>query len=107
MTTKKETYPVLPLRDLVMFPKMIVPLFVGRPRSIQALENTDPNKQILLIAQKDPSKDNPKINDVYKIGVVAKVLQMIRLQDSTVKILVEGIERVTVLKFFNDEYMTA
>lgn len=94
-----DMYPVLPLRDLVMFPKMIVPLFVGRDKSVKALERATVTGSVLLVAQKDPNKDNPKFKEIYKVGVLAKILQLMKLQDSTIKILVEGVNRVKVLKY--------
>ncbi len=101
-------YPVLPLRDVVVFTKMIVPLFVGREKSIKALQNIDKNNKIFLVSQKDGINDNPKSSDLYKIGVIAKVLQVIKLQDSSVKILVEGIEKAKVIKFISrDGYIKA
>lgn len=104
-TISPEVYPVLPLRDLVMFPHMIVPLFVGRERSIQALHyNQDEyNNQILLVTQKDVSIDDPEISDLYKVGVVVRVLQILKLQDGTVKILVDGSQRVKIKKYFTED----
>ena len=99
----KNPLPVLPLRDLVMFPKMIVPLFVGRNRSIKALESAGTNSYLFLVAQKDAVKDTPKTTDIYRVGVISKVLQVLKLQDSTIKILVEGITRAKVMKFINEE----
>lgn len=106
---KTLIYPVLPLRDLVMFPKMIAPLFIGRDSSIKALESIDKtDSKILLVAQKDPNNDSPKTGDIYKVGVVSKVLQILRLQTSNMKILVEGCERVKILDFITDkEYLQA
>ncbi|MBA8667120.1 endopeptidase La [Holosporaceae bacterium 'Namur'] len=103
--TSIDIYPVLPLRDLVMFPNMIVPLFVGREKSVKALEEASVlNKnKILLLAQKDANRDDPKTSDLYKVGVIANVLQVLKLQDSTVKILVEGVKRVKVIKFLGDD----
>ncbi len=99
-----ESYPVLPLRDLVMFPKMIVPLLVGRESSIRALEKASANgNKIILVAQKDPNKDQPKSTDLFKIGVVSKVLQVLRLQNASVKILAEGLEKVKLLKITSSE----
>ena len=87
-----ETLPVLALRDFVMFPKMIAPLFVGRESSIKALEYASKfNNKVVLVAQKDPSKDNPRAQDVFKVGVLANILQVLRLQNANVKILVEGV----------------
>ncbi|MGN7612028.1 endopeptidase La [Magnetococcales bacterium HHB-1] len=93
--------PVLPLRDIVVFPHMIVPLFVGRDRSIRALEalSEEDDRQILLISQKDAATDDPHLDDIYRIGVMGTVLQLLKLPDGTVKVLVEGGERVRVTKF--------
>lgn len=106
---KTLIYPVLPLRDLVMFPKMIAPLFIGRESSIKALEAIDKvDSKILLIAQKDPGDDSPKTSGIYKVGVVSKVLQILKLQTTNMKILVEGCEKVKVLNFITDkEYLQA
>ena len=93
--------PLLPLRDVVVFPHMVIPLFVGRPKSIKALETAmEGGKNILLVAQKSAAKDEPDVEDMYEIGCVASILQMLKLPDGTVKVLVEGgqrarIERVT------------
>ncbi|BBO21043.1 MAG: endopeptidase La [Burkholderiales bacterium] len=93
--------PLLPLRDVVVFPHMVIPLFVGRPKSIKALETAmEAGKHILLVAQKSAAKDEPGVEDMYEIGCVANILQMLKLPDGTVKVLVEGgqrarIERVT------------
>jgi len=85
------TYPVLPLRDIVVFPHMIVPLFVGREKSVRALEDVmKDDKQILLVTQKNASEDDPKADDIYEVGTVASVLQLLKLPDGTVKVLVEG-----------------
>jgi ATP-dependent Lon protease len=94
-------YPVLPLRDVVMFPRMIIPLFVGRDRSIKALQNLGPGNTIFLVSQKDGGKDAPKIGGLYKVGVLSKVMQIIKLQDSSVKILVEGVTKAKTVKFLN------
>lgn len=106
---KTLIYPVLPLRDLVMFPKMIAPLFIGRDASIRALEAVDKiDSKILLIAQREPNNDSPKPNEIYKVGVVSKVLQVLKLQPSNMKILVEGTERVKVINFITDkDYLQA
>ena len=101
---KKEIFSVLLLRDLVMFPKMIAPLFVGRESSIKALESLDPVEQkILLIAQKNVSLEIPQPSDIFKIGVVSKVLQVLKLQNNNIKVLVEGVEKVKVHKFITDK----
>jgi ATP-dependent Lon protease len=97
------TYPLLPLRDVVVFPHMVIPLFVGRPKSIKALEVAmESGKHILLIAQKSAAKDDPAPEDLYDIGCVATVLQMLKLPDGTVKVLVEGLHRARVSDPSND-----
>lgn len=91
--------PLLALRDVVVFPHMVIPLFVGRPKSIKALEAAmDANKSILLVAQKSAAKDEPEIDDLYGIGCVASILQMLKLPDGTVKVLVEGAQRARVTR---------
>ena len=95
-----ETLPVLPLRDIVVFPHMIVPLFVGREKSIKALEEVmRDDKRILLVAQKNPGDDDPSIDAIYEVGTLAQVLQLLKLPDGTVKVLVEGTERAKVERF--------
>ena len=89
--------PLLPLRDVVVFPHMVIPLFVGRSKSICALETAmDEGKQILLVAQRSASKDEPSSEDLYSVGTVATVLQMLKLPDGTVKVLVEGRQRARI-----------
>jgi len=84
-------YPLLPLRDVVVFPHMVIPLFVGRPKSIKAMETAmEAGKSILLVAQKSAAKDDPGPGDMYSIGCVSNILQMLKLPDGTVKVLVEG-----------------
>ncbi len=101
-----QAYPLLPLRDVVVFPHMVVPLFVGRDKSIQALEAAmEGSKEILLVAQKDASTDDPGAKDVFDMGTVATVLQMLRLPDGTVKVLVEGNARATISDISDDEYL--
>ncbi len=102
-------YPVLPLRDIVVFPGMIVPLFVGREKSVNALENVMQNdKKILLAAQKDAGDDDPKIDEIYDVGVIASVLQLLKLPDGTVKVLVEGEARARVEDYARtDDYFEA
>ena len=96
--------PLLPLRDVVVFPHMVIPLFVGRPKSIQALENAmEAGKQILLVAQKSAAKDEPVFEDLYEVGTVASILQMLKLPDGTVKVLVEGVQRVRVSEFVDEQ----
>ncbi len=96
-----STYPVLPLRDIVVFPHMIVPLFVGREKSVSALEQVmqTNNKQILLVTQQNPSQDNPNASELYRIGTLGNILQLLKLPDGTVKVLVEGIHRMNVLDY--------
>jgi ATP-dependent Lon protease len=95
-----ETIPVLPLRDIVVFPHMIVPLFVGREKSIRALEEVmREEKRILLVAQKNPGDEDPAFDTIYDVGTVAQVMQLLKLPDGTVKVLVEGIDRAKVLDF--------
>ena len=102
-------FPVLPLRDIVVFPGMIVPLFVGREKSVNALENVMQNdKKILLVAQHDAGDDDPDPDDIFDMGVVASVLQLLKLPDGTVKVLVEGEARARVLEYTRtDEYFEA
>ncbi len=86
--------PLLPLRDVVVFPHMVIPLFVGRPKSIKALETAmEAGKSIVLVAQKSAAKDEPVPEDLYEIGSIANILQMLKLPDGTVKVLVEGSQR--------------
>ncbi|MCL2297864.1 MAG: endopeptidase La [Proteobacteria bacterium] len=101
--------PLLPLRDVVVFPHMVIPLFVGRPKSIKALDAAmKHNQPILLVAQKDAAKDDPAVDDLYNVGAVAAVLQMLKLPDGTVKVLVEGRERVRLLDVVEqDGYLSA
>ena len=90
-------YALLPLRDIVLFPNMVIPLFVGREKSVHALDSvTSQNKQILLVTQKDPNVDDPTLDDLYKVGTLATVLQMLRLPDGTLKVLVEGTQRAEI-----------
>ncbi|WP_373986810.1 endopeptidase La [Duganella sp. BuS-21] len=103
MTTSKLTeqtqLPLLPLRDVVVFPHMVIPLFVGRPKSIKALEAAmEQGKSIMLAAQKAAAKDEPSASDIYEIGCVANILQMLKLPDGTVKVLVEGAQRARINK---------
>ncbi|WP_322893539.1 MULTISPECIES: endopeptidase La [unclassified Yoonia] len=98
------SYPVLPLRDIVVFPHMIVPLFVGRDKSVRALEEVmQDDKQILLSSQIDPGQDDPDQEGIYKNGVLANVLQLLKLPDGTVKVLVEGRKRVQITGFLPNE----
>ena len=107
--TKELILPVLPLRDIVVFPYMVVPLFVGRSRSIKALEDVmSNNKKIMLLTQKNPDCDDPEYSDVFHQGIIAKILQLLKLPDGTVRVLVEGESRAEVKEFTkNTEYMEA
>jgi len=111
MTPTPETrteYPMLPLRDVVVFPHMVVPLFVGREKSIQALEAAmEGSKEILLVSQRDAGTDDPGPSDVFDVGTLATVLQMLRLPDGTVKVLVEGNARASLDAVAEGEYLTA
>ncbi len=109
MNEQQQSYPVLPLRDIVVFPHMIVPLFVGREKSVKALEEVmQDDKQILLSSQIDPSADEPEVDGIYKVGVLANVLQLLKLPDGTVKVLVEGRSRVRITEFLpNEEFFEA
>jgi ATP-dependent Lon protease len=98
--------PLLPLRDVVVFPHMVIPLFVGRPKSIKALETAmEAGKSILLVAQKSAAKDDPAPEDLYEIGCVANILQMLKLPDGTVKVLVEGTQRARITAVDNQQTM--
>ena len=111
MTSLQPTHilPVLPLRDIVVFPHMIVPLFVGRERSVRALEEVmADNKQILLLTQVDASTEDPEANEMFKTGTVGNILQLLKLPDGTVKVLVEGIARAQVENLYDsDDFLTA
>ena len=99
-----ESYPVLPLRDIVVFPHMIVPLFVGRDKSVRALEEVmKDDKQILLVAQKEAAEDDPSPEDIFAIGTVGTVLQLLKLPDGTVKVLVEGTRRAEITRYTDRE----
>jgi len=98
------TIPILPLRDVVVYPHMVIPLFVGREKSIKALESAmEKDKQILLVAQKSAAQDDPQPEDVYRIGTVSSILQLLKLPDGTVKVLVEGNRRAKVLHFISED----
>src|SRR5579883_3448636 len=97
-------YPVLPLRDIVVFPHMIVPLFVGREKSVRALEDVmKDDKQILLVAQKNAAQDDPGTSDIFSVGTIGTVLQLLKLPDGTVKVLVEGTQRARIVRFTENE----
>ena len=106
---RETVYPVLPLRDIVVFPHMIVPLFVGRDKSVRALEDVmRDDKQILLITQKSAAQDDPESDDLFEVGTIGTILQLLKLPDGTVIVLVEGIERANVIKFtVNEDFFQA
>ena len=96
--------PLLPLRDIVIFPSMVVPLFVGREKSIKALQEVmKSDKSIVLVTQKNSEIDDPEDKDLYRYGCLSKVLQLLKLPDGTVKVLVEGEKRVKIIKYTNNE----
>ena len=112
MTSERSEHidiPVLPLRDVVVYPHMVIPLFVGREKSIRCLESAmDNDKKILLVAQKEATTDEPSIDDLFTVGTVASVLQMLKLPDGTVKVLVEGVQRATLTALDDSqEFFTA
>ena len=103
-TARAALYPVLPLRDIVVFPHMIVPLFVGREKSVRALEDVmKDDKQILLVTQKNAAQDDPSTADIYTVGTIGTVLQLLKLPDGTVKVLVEGGQRARIGRFAENE----
>ena len=100
--------PVLPLRDVVVYPHMVIPLFVGREKSISCLETAmETNKQVLLVAQKEADTDEPSIDDLFEVGTVATILQLLKLPDGTVKVLVEGQQRAKIHEFRESEFFLA
>ena len=100
----EASLPVLPLRDVVVFPHMVIPLFVGRKKSIKALEvSMEAGKQILLVAQKNAADDDPGVDEIYQVGTVASILQLLKLPDGTVKVLVEGENRVAIDRYIESE----
>ncbi|MFT3955657.1 MAG: endopeptidase La [Piscinibacter sp.] len=109
LPAEKINLPLLPLRDVVVFPHMVIPLFVGRPKSIKALEVAmEAGRQIMLVAQKAAGKDEPKPDDMFEVGCVSSILQMLKLPDGTVKVLVEGIQRANTHQISdNGEYFVA
>ncbi|GAB4299390.1 MAG: endopeptidase La [Thiohalomonadaceae bacterium] len=109
LTDQLQVMPVLPLRDVVVYPHMVIPLFVGREKSILALEEAMAgNKHILLVAQKSAAQDDPEQDDVYRIGTVANILQLLKLPDGTVKVLVEGTKRAKIIHFLpNEKFFSA
>ena len=104
LSSPNQQYPVLPLRDIVVFPHMIVPLFVGREKSVSALEDVmKDDKQILLLAQKNAAQDDPTTDDIYSVGTVSTVLQLLKLPDGTVKVLVEGGQRARIVNYTDNQ----
>ncbi len=99
-----QEVPVLPLRDVVVYPHMVIPLFVGRDKSIKALDSAmSSDKQILLIAQKSADTDEPDVLDLHEVGTLANILQLLKLPDGTVKVLVEGIRRARIDRFVHTD----
>ena len=92
-------YPVLPLRDIIVYPHMVVPLFVGREKSVRALDVIGDGKQIVMLTQKSPNIEDPTADDLFTVGTLATVLQLLKLPDGTVKVLVEGAKRVHITRF--------
>ncbi len=107
--SEDQVFPVLPLRDVIVFPNMVIPLFVGREKSIKSLEVAmDSNKQIMLVAQKTADLDDPQDKDIYRFGTLATVLQLLKLPDGTIKVLVEGASRAQIQgKIYGEEYFEA
>ncbi len=107
--TQQQSIPVLPLRDVVVFPYMVMPLFVGRPKSIRSLDEAmETGKQLLLVSQKQADLEEPTVDDVYRVGTVANIIQLLKLPDGTVKVLVEGQQRATIEQLDdNGEYFSA
>ncbi len=105
MSTEQDNiYPSLPLRDVVVYPHMVIPLFVGREKSVKALDEAmEGNKKILLVAQKSAADDDPSIEDIYSVGTIANILQLLKLPDGTIKVLVEGSDRASIEKFIETE----
>ena len=104
----KKSIPILPLRDIVVFPGMVAPLFVGRKLSVNALNHvmTD-DKKIFLVTQKDSDVENPNIENLYQCGTIAKILQLLKLPDGTIKVLVEGLQRANIKKLYNNKDFTS
>lgn len=109
MNQQINEFPVLPLRDVVVYPNMVIPLFVGRKKSIAALEYAmETGKQILLVAQKNAAENDPLLEDIYSIGTISNILQLLKLPDGTIKVLVEGSKRAVVEKFSSgDDFYTS
>jgi ATP-dependent Lon protease len=100
----KLIVPILPLRDVVVYPHMVIPLFVGRRKSIKALEAaSQKDNLVVLVAQKNPGDDDPAADNLYSIGTLARILQLLKLPDGTFKLLVEGTQRAEMVKTFAEE----
>mgnify|MGYP000203040952 FL=1 len=105
LSTPNNEYPLLPLRDVVVYPHMVIPLFVGREKSIEALEKAmASDKQVLLVAQKSASEDDPTSEDIFEIGTISTILQLLKLPDGTVKVLVEGSKRIKIIIVHSFEF---
>ncbi|KOR30692.1 DNA-binding protein, partial [Achromatium sp. WMS3] len=103
-----DTVPILPLRDVVVYPNMVIPLFVGRDKSVLALDSAmQQNKQILLITQTSSEVDDPQFRDMYPVGTISNILQLLKLPDGTVKVLIEGKERTQVIRFIATDFFSA
>ena len=103
-TEENNSYPALPLRDVVVYPHMVIPLFVGREKSVKALDEAmESNKKILLVAQKSAADDDPSIDDIYSVGTIANILQLLKLPDGTIKVLVEGYDRASIDDFVESD----
>ncbi len=103
-TEESNSYPALPLRDVVVYPHMVIPLFVGRDKSVKALDEAmEGNKKILLVAQKSAADDDPSIDDIYSVGTIANILQLLKLPDGTIKVLVEGYDRASIDDFIETD----
>ena len=101
---ESNSYPALPLRDVVVYPHMVIPLFVGRDKSVKALDEAmEGNKKILLVAQKSAADDDPSIDDIYSVGTIANILQLLKLPDGTIKVLVEGYDRASIDNFIETD----
>ncbi len=108
MTDTNNVLAVLPLRDVVVYPHMVIPLFVGREKSIRALERAmEDGKQILLVAQKSAGDDNPQPADIHAVGTVSNILQLLKLPDGTIKVLVEGVQRARIIDFVETDDLYA
>ncbi|NKB37924.1 MAG: endopeptidase La [Gammaproteobacteria bacterium] len=106
ISDEETVYPVLPLRDVVVYPHMVIPLFVGREKSVRALDKAmEGNKQILLVAQKSAVEDDPEIGEIHSVGTLSNILQLLKLPDGTIKVLVEGAQRAQIIEFTESETM--